>query len=114
MSRMSDFHPMFEMFGIGVPDRVEKQMKFRLYPKNLTDVTYLSCVFDKSSGKFVELSLFYGEESMQEYGLVFKEKSCYERVVEYFKSFKDDVSVESVNEKKTVFKVSLLGYVLYA
>jgi len=115
VSRMSDFHPMFEMFGIVVPAKVETPMRFRLYPKNLTDVTYVSNVVDRPTGKLVELNLFYssGDNVSNEFGLFVKEKQCYERVVDFFKSFRGDISVDSVNSKKQVSKVSLLGYIIY-
>lgn len=104
------------MFGIGLPDKSvssfgSSMMKFRLYPKNLTDVTYNSKVL-VSNERSAEVNLFYSGDKISEFGLMIKDKSCYEKMVNFFKSFNNDIFVDSISGNKVTSKVSLLGYVL--
>lgn len=110
----NNYEPKFEMFGIGLPN---DKSEFRLYPKNLTDVVYLRDVTARSTDNFgtksFDLKLFNGDDNMVDHGLVVKDKRCFERVVNFFKSIKAEIVVDLPSDGKNINKANLLGYILY-
>lgn len=97
------------MFGIGIQ---ENSGRFRLYPKNLTDVTYNSNLLRFSKGKSVDLTMYHPEDKVPRFGIEIKEKACNEKLISFFKSVNNNLFVDMVNEQNTVSKLTLLGYVL--
>jgi hypothetical protein len=109
LSKLSAIETKFEMFGIGMQ---ENSGRFRLYPKNLTDVTYNSNLFKFSKDKSIELNLFQSEDTVSQSGIEIKERACFEKMISFFKSVNNNLFVDIVNERNTVSKLTLLGYVL--
>ena len=97
------------MFGIGME---ENSGRYHLYAKNLTDVTYNSNLLKFSKGKLVDLNLFQSQDGVSQFGIEIKEKACFEKLTSFFKSVNNNLIVDSINEKNTMSKLTLLGYVL--
>ena len=104
----------FQMFGIGSMEKVGNstdEVKFKLFPKNLTDLTYGESKVTTTKGKQVDLYL-YQSEKQTDYGIMVKDEKCYKKLLDFFGLVKKELIVDKLAGKR-ISKVNLKGYVLY-
>lgn len=101
------------MYGIGsmVKDANSSDIvKFKLFPKNLTELTYGESKVPTLKGKNADLFL-YQSEKLNDFGIMVKDSKCYKKLIDFFGSVKKELIVDKMAEKR-LSKVSLIGYVL--
>jgi len=113
-TKLNDLDQNFQMYGIGSVDlHSNVTLQFKLFPKNLTDLTYGDSNVTTKDGKNVTLYLYHNDK-LTDYGIMIKDKLCFEKLIKFFGNVTDKLTVDSHNkfDKKRILKQTLFGYVL--
>ena len=100
-SRLDQVKNSYEIFGLGTTDLIS----YKLYPRNYTDVAYLSYRVPALGGRTVELSLL--RSGFEGQGLWVKDAVCYQKIVDMLKVVSEPVVVDVSGEK-----VQMMGYIV--
>ena len=104
----------YQMYGIGTLSgnmNIGSTLRFKLYPKNLTDLAYRDNHVMITDGKLVDLYLYQGSNG-NDFGIMVTDLKCFKQLVEFFASIKKELIVDKIIDK-TISKVALLGYILH-
>jgi len=103
--RLNELAQTYEIFGLGTTDLVN----YRLYPRNLSDVTFADYRVPAVGGRTVELSLL--RTGVEGQGLVVKDAVCYQRIIDFLRVITEPVMVDVTGDNSNV-KVQMMGYII--
>ena len=84
-------------------------MKFNLFPKNYTDMEYLTNSIKTTQNKNATLSLYYSK-SYTDYGIQFREFNCFERFLDLLRTVRMELNVDVRAEKR--IRTQIYGTIL--
>jgi len=100
-----------EVFGLSRiagadAERIE-QTRYRLFPRELDNISYMNSSIETTEGKPVDIFLYWGEKSVGN-GMRIADRKCYARLVELFRETKMTHEVRLTDE----LAVQLFGEIL--
>ena len=98
------------MFGIESINSTGLKLRFRLYPKNLTDQVFSDSRVTTANGTIADLALYHSDV-MIEPGFMVTNASCFNRLANLFDSTDFQISVNKM-VKSNYSELLILGFIL--
>jgi len=91
----------YELFGIEALDSFTLfKIRYKLFPKNLTDQSFADSLVTTSNGTVTNLVLYHSDISIEP-GLMVKDYSCFNKLVDYFTLTNFKISVNKKYQSST-------------
>lgn len=98
------------MFGIEALNSTDLKLRYRLYPKNLTDSVFYDSLVTTQNGTRADLVLYHSDVLIEP-GIMIKDNECYAKLVNYFVLTNIKIAIEKLTKSSTS-SAFILGYIL--
>lgn len=102
----------YELFGIEALDSFTLfKIRYKLFPKNLTDQLFADSLVTTSNGTVTNLVLYHSDISIEP-GLMVKDYSCFNKLVDYFTLTSFKISVNKKYQSNNTSKIFIHGLII--